>query len=71
MASYNDHIDSMLTTSEVARILSVHINTVRRWSNQGILESYRIGSRGDRRFRREDIDNFFSKDDNGKSKKII
>ena len=54
-------IGPMLTTSEVANILSVHINTVRRWSNQEILKSYRIGSRGDRRFRMEDIDNFFSK----------
>ncbi len=71
MVSYNDHIDSMLTTSEVARILSVHINTVRRWSNQGILKSYRIGSRGDRRFRKEDIDNFFSKESKIKEKKII
>jgi excisionase family DNA binding protein len=51
----------MLTTSEVARLLSVHINTVRRWSNQGILKAYRIGSRGDRRFRKEDIDDFFLK----------
>ncbi|MCL0039074.1 helix-turn-helix domain-containing protein, partial [Dehalococcoidia bacterium] len=40
----------MLTTSDVARLLNVHINTVRRWSNQGILKAYRIGSRGDRRF---------------------
>ena len=71
MPSYNDHIDSMLTTSEVARILSVHINTVRRWSNQGVLKSYRIGSRGDRRFRREDIDSFFSKDGKGRAKKVI
>ena len=71
MVSYNNHIDSMLTTSEVARILSVHINTVRRWSNQGILKSYRIGSRGDRRFRREDIDSFFSKDVSGRGKKVI
>jgi excisionase family DNA binding protein len=62
MANHNK-IDPMLTTSEVARILSVHINTVRRWSNQGILESHRIGSRGDRRFRKEDIDNFLTKDD--------
>ncbi len=61
MVDYN-HIDPMLTTSEVARLLSVHINTVRRWSNQGILKAYRIGSRGDRRFRKEDIDSFFSKD---------
>jgi len=51
-------IDSMLTISEVAHLLNVHINTVRRWSNQEILKSYRIGSRGDRRFRQEDIDSF-------------
>ena len=57
MANHND-IDSMLTISEVAHLLNVHINTVRRWSNQGILKSYRIGSRGDRRFRQEDIDSF-------------
>ncbi len=54
-------ISPMLTTSEVAHLLNVHINTVRRWSNQGILKSYRIGSRGDRRFRREDVTNFLSK----------
>jgi len=51
-------LDSMLTTSEVARLLNVHINTVRRWSNQEILKAYRIGSRGDRRFRQEDIASF-------------
>ena len=71
MVSYNNDIEPMLTTSEVARVLSVHINTVRRWSNQGILMSYRIGSRGDRRFKKEDINNFFSKDGKDKEKKII
>jgi excisionase family DNA binding protein len=50
----------MLTTSDVARLLNVHINTVRRWSNQGTLKTYRIGARGDRRFRREDIASFLS-----------
>lgn len=49
---------SLLTPGQVARILSVHINTVRRWSNQGMLRSYRISVRGDRRFRQEDIDEF-------------
>ena len=68
MVNHNNNIDPMLTTSEVARILSVHINTVRRWSNQGILKSYRIGSRGDRRFRKEDIDSFFSKSGRGKER---
>ncbi len=52
------NINGMLTISEVAHLLSVHINTVRRWSNQGILKSYRIGSRGDRRFQQEDVANF-------------
>ena len=56
-------VDSMLTISEVAHLLNVHINTVRRWSNQGILKSYRIGSRGDRRFRQEDIDSFLVEGD--------
>ncbi len=46
----------MLTTSEAAQLLRLHPNTVRRWSTQGVLKSYRIGSRGDRRFKREDVD---------------
>lgn len=53
-------LEPMLTTSDVARLLNVHINTVRRWSNQGTLKTYRIGSRGDRRFRREDIASFLA-----------
>jgi excisionase family DNA binding protein len=48
----------MLTIREVAQLLNLHINTVRRLSNKGILKAYRIGSRGDRRFRREDVDGF-------------
>jgi excisionase family DNA binding protein len=60
MADRNSQIEPMLTTSEVARILNLHINTVRRWSNQGALKSYRIGSRGDRRFRKDDVAAFFN-----------
>jgi excisionase family DNA binding protein len=61
MNEYNVDVEPMLTTSEVARLLNVHINTVRRWSNQGSLTSYRIGSRGDRRFKKSDIDQFFAR----------
>ncbi len=50
----------MLTASEVAHLLNVHINTVRRWSNEGIIKAYRIGPRGDRRFRREDVTGFLT-----------
>jgi excisionase family DNA binding protein len=45
----------MLRTGEVCRILCIHSNTLRRWSKQGIVKAYRVGPRGDRRFRREDI----------------
>ncbi len=52
---------SMLTTSEVAKLLHVHINTVRRWSDRGLIRAYRICARGDRRFDREDILRFLTK----------
>lgn len=48
----------MFGTSDVAQFLGLHPNTVRRWDNKGILKSYRISPRGDRRFRREDVDSF-------------
>jgi excisionase family DNA binding protein len=51
---------AMLTSSDVARLLNIHINTVRRWSNEGKLRAYRIGSRGDRRFQQADIGIFLA-----------
>ena len=48
----------VLTPAEVAQLLGIHINTVRRWSNKGRLKSFRISPRGDRRFLRSDIDKF-------------
>jgi excisionase family DNA binding protein len=48
-------MSTMLTVREVSRLLHVHSNTLRRWSDQGIIKAYRIGPRGDRRFRPEDI----------------
>ena len=56
-----DDPDALLTTAEVAELLNVHVNTVRRWSNKGILETYRIGSRGDRRLRQGDVDKLLRK----------
>ena len=53
-----ERTDILLTPGDVARILNVHINTVRRWSNLGVLKSFRIGPRGDRRFLKEDVDKF-------------
>ena len=53
-------IAPMLTVREVARLLHIHSNTVRRWSDRGLLRAHRITHRGDRRFRREDIGRFLA-----------
>ena len=50
----------MLRSGDVARLLGLHCNTVRRWSDKGVLKVYRIGSRGDRRFQREDVQRFLN-----------
>ena len=52
---YNATRNDILTVGEASRLLGIHVNTLRRWSDQGILSTYRLGSRGDRRFRREDV----------------
>ena len=51
---------AMVTVQELSSILHVHPNTVRYWSDQGLLRTYRIGPRGDRRFRWEDINCFLN-----------
>ena len=51
---------TMLTVRDVANLFGVHTNTVRHWSDTGVLKAYRLGPRGDRRFRREDIDSFLA-----------
>jgi len=48
----------MLTVQEVAHLLYVHANTVRKWSNLGLIKTYRIGRRGDRRFTVEEVSQF-------------
>jgi excisionase family DNA binding protein len=45
----------MLRLGQAARLLGIHSNTLRRWADAGVLPSHRLGSRGDRRFRKTDI----------------
>jgi hypothetical protein len=45
----------MRTVREASSLLHIHPNTLRGWSDQGIVKAYRIGPRGDGRFKLEDI----------------
>ena len=48
----------LLSATDAARLLGVHPNTIRRWTNEGLIHAYRVGKRLDRRFRRTDLDKF-------------
>lgn len=47
--------EELLTVSEAARFLRVTANTMRRWGESGVIDSYRIGPRKDRRFKRTEV----------------
>ena len=51
----NNRNSRMLTVRETSHLLHIHPNTLRRWSQYGIIRAYRIGPRGDRRFKPEDV----------------
>ena len=51
----------MLTASEVADMLHLHVNTVKRLGDRGELPFYRVCKRGDRRFRYEDVLSFLTR----------
>ena len=53
---YPDGMPELLTIAEVAAWLKVHPNTVRRWSQRGLIKAYRVGPRRDRRFDRTDVE---------------
>src|ERR671910_3316073 len=52
--------DATLSVTKAARVLGVHPNTVRAWSEAGRLRYYRINERGDRRYRLGDLHRFLS-----------
>ncbi|MBM3156396.1 MAG: helix-turn-helix domain-containing protein [Chloroflexi bacterium] len=51
-----EEMTPMLTIGKACQILYVHCNTLRRWTERGLIRAYRVGPRGDRRYRREDVD---------------
>ena len=45
----------IMTGEEVAEFLRVHLSSVRRWSRSGELKAYKVGNRGDWRYRHQDV----------------
>jgi excisionase family DNA binding protein len=50
--------EKLMTISEAADLLKVSKASLRRWSNSGVLKSYRVGSRSERRFKLTDLLSF-------------
>lgn len=66
-----DEVTELLTLEEAGKILKVHPGTLRRWDKEGLLKAVRIGSRrgiGDRRYRKEDVENYIKQKDKKKKK---
>ena len=58
MAEDKVKLPELLTIAHVAKILNVHIATLRRWDKNGKRKAIRVGMRsgvGERRYHREDI----------------
>lgn len=47
---------TLLSISEVAKIFSINKDTLRNWEYKGIISPLRIGPRGDRKYRPEDLE---------------
>src|SRR5207244_8018705 len=48
--------EALVSVAQAAALLGVHPNTVRAWTEAGRLPAFRIHARGDRRFRRGDVE---------------
>lgn len=49
------NLPDLLTVREVADLLRVSPLTIKRWGKRGKLDAIRINSRGDRRYKKEQI----------------
>lgn len=51
----NEQAETLVNIETAAKMLGVHKETLRRWDRRGILKAIKIGSRGDRRYKKEDL----------------
>ena len=56
MQNINTTLPKLLTIRQVAEILNVHVETLRRWDKGGKLKAIIVNERGDRRYDPKDIE---------------
>ena len=54
----SNEVGRLLKATEVAEMLHLHVNTVKRLGDRGEIPFYRVCRRGDRRFRVDDVLDF-------------
>jgi excisionase family DNA binding protein len=54
----SNEVGKLLTATEVADLLHLHVNPVKRLGDRGEIPFYRVCRRGDRRFRYDDVLDF-------------
>jgi len=47
----------LLSIGEVANMFGIHQDTLRNWEKKGLIKPLRVGTRGDRKYRPEDLEN--------------
>ena len=60
MAITTQNSVKLLTINEASQVLHIHENTLRRWCNRGVISSFRIGTRGDRRILESNVNELLS-----------
>ena len=58
MQMISNEVGKLLTATEVADLLHLHVNTVKRLGDRGEIPFYRVCKRGHRRFRYDDVLDF-------------
>lgn len=53
----------LLRIKEAAEMLSVNPETLRRWDKSGKLKAVIVSTRGDRRYKKEDLEKFINKNE--------
>ena len=56
MPKNKNELPKLLTIRQLAEILNVHVETLRRWDKNGKLKAIKVNDRGDRRYKPEDLE---------------